>query len=121
MSKTSSSTFICPVEATLQLIGGKYKAIILWHLMQGTLRYSQLHKRMPKATDKMLTQQLRELEKDRLISRKVYPVVPPKTEYSITEFGKTLSLVLNEMCSWGDFYLNEISNCANKEQNQQTN
>ena len=59
--------FTCPVEATIQLIGGKYKAIILWHLMHQTLRYSELHKRMPKATDKMLAQQLRELEKDGLI------------------------------------------------------
>lgn len=69
------------------MIGGKYKAIILWHLMGNTLRYSELHRRMPKATDKMLAQQLRELEKDGLISRKVYPVVPPKTEYSLTDYG----------------------------------
>ena len=64
-------TLICPVEATIELIGGKYKAVILWHLMNNTLRYNELHKLMPKATDKMLTQQLRELEKDSLISRKV--------------------------------------------------
>lgn len=74
--------FSCPVEATIQLIGGKYKAVILWHLMNKTLRYNEIHKLIPKATDKMLAQQLRELEKDGLINRKVYPVVPPKTEYS---------------------------------------
>lgn len=99
------TNFTCPVEATLSLIGGKYKAIILWHLMNHTLRYSELHKRMPNATDKMLTQQLRELEKDGLISRKVYPVVPPKTEYSLTDFGKTLFPILDAMCGWGKDYL----------------
>lgn len=99
------TNFTCPVEATLSLIGGKYKAIILWHLMNHTLRYSELHKRMPNATDKMLTQQLHELEKDGLISRKVYPVVPPKTEYSLTDFGKTLFPILDAMCDWGKDYL----------------
>ena len=73
----------CPVEAALQLIGGKYKTIILWHLLNKTMRYSELHRLVPRATDKMLAQQLRELEKDGLVNRKVYPVIPPKTEYSI--------------------------------------
>lgn len=104
------NNFTCPVEATISLIGGKYKAVILWHLMNRTLRYSELHKRMPNATDKMLTQQLRELEKDGLISRTVYPVVPPKTEYNLTDFGKSLVPILDEMCSWGKKYLN-ITQC----------
>lgn len=97
--------FTCPVEATIQLIGGKYKAVILWHLMNQTLRYSELHRLMPRATDKMLTQQLRELEGDGLIDRKVYPVVPPKTEYSLTAFGESLAPILDEMCNWGEAYL----------------
>lgn len=101
--------FTCPVEATIQLIGGKYKAVILWHLMNQTLRYSELHRLMPKATDKMLAQQLRELERDGLIHRKVYPVVPPKTEYSLTDFGKSLAPILDEMCSWGERYLEGTS------------
>ena len=67
----------CPVEAALQLIGGKYKTIILWHLLNKTMRYSELHRLVPRATDKMLAQQLRELEKDGLVNRKVYPVIPP--------------------------------------------
>ena len=104
------STFTCPLEATVQLIGGKYKAIILWHLMHGTLRYSELHRKMPHATDKMLAQQLRELERDGLINRMVYPVVPPKTEYSLTEFGKSLTPILDAMCNWGTTYLNESQN-----------
>lgn len=95
----------CPVEATIQLIGGKYKAVILWHLMNKTvLRYSELHKLIPKATDKMLAQQLRELERDELINRVVYPVVPPKTEYSLTDFGKSLTPILDELCNWGRNY-----------------
>ena len=72
--------FNCPVDATISLIGGKYKAVILWHLKGETLRYSEIHRRVPRATDKMLAQQLRELESDGLIRRKVYPVVPPKTD-----------------------------------------
>lgn len=105
MEQKCSSMFTCPVEATIQLIGGKYKAVILWHLMDNTLRYNELHKRIPKATDKMLAQQLRELEKDGLINRTVYPIVPPKTEYSLTVFGKTLAPILDEMCKWGEDYL----------------
>ncbi|MBQ6887288.1 MAG: helix-turn-helix transcriptional regulator [Lachnospiraceae bacterium] len=104
MENVCSREILCPVETTIQLIGGKYKAIILWHLMGNTLRYNELHKRMPKATDKMLAQQLRELEKDGLISRKVYPIVPPKTEYSLTELGKSLFPILDEMCKWGEGY-----------------
>lgn len=108
MKITSDSNSTCPVGATLQLIGGKYKAILLWHLMNDTLRYNELHKRIPNATDKMLTQQLRELERDGLITRTVYPVVPPKTEYSLTTFGKSLSPILDAMCNWGNAYLSKI-------------
>ncbi len=104
------SGFTCPVEATISLIGGKYKAVILWHLMNNTLRYSELHRKMPKATDKMLAQQLRELEKGGLINRVVYPVVPPKTEYSLTEYGKTLAPILDALCDWGENYLSEAQN-----------
>jgi DNA-binding HxlR family transcriptional regulator len=105
MEQICKNTFNCPVEATIQLIGGKYKAVILWHLMNGKLRYSELHKKIPKATDKMLTQQLRELERDGLINRTVYPVVPPKTEYALTDFGRSLVPILDEMCNWGTEYL----------------
>lgn len=111
----SCNTFTCPVEATIQLIGGKYKAVILWHLMNDVLRYSELHKRIPKATDKMLTQQLRELEKDGLINRMVYPVVPPRTEYSLTDFGRTLTPILDEMCKWGNGYLMDGKCCRKSE------
>lgn len=95
----------CPVSATLELIGGKYKALILWHLSEGTLRFSELKKAVSNATPKMLTQQLRELEEQELITRKVYPVIPPKVEYSLTELGKSLMLVLVAMRDWGAGYL----------------
>ena len=95
----------CPVETTLDLIGGKYKALILWHLSRETLRFSQLQKLISSATPKMLTQQLRELESQSLIFRKVYPEVPPKVEYSLTDLGKSLMPVLIAMRDWGADYL----------------
>ena len=95
----------CPVEATLDLIGGKYKALILWHLSGATLRFSELRQRIPKATPKMLTQQLRELEAQALIHREVYPVIPPKVEYSLTETGRSLMPILVAMRDWGAEYL----------------
>ncbi|RII34754.1 transcriptional regulator [Clostridium chromiireducens] len=98
-------TFNCPIEAPISIIGGKYKAIILYHLIDNTLRFNELQKLIPQATPKMLTQQLRELESDELINRTVYPVVPPKTEYSLSEFGKSIIPVIDAMCDWGNNYL----------------
>ena len=95
----------CPVEATLELIGGKYKALILWHLSEGALRFSQLHKQISGATAKMLTQQLRELETHALIHRQVYPVIPPKVEYSLTELGRSLLPILVSIRDWGAEYM----------------
>lgn len=92
----------CHVEDTLKIIGGKWKLIILWHLAQATLRFSELEKNIPGVTQKMLTSSLRELEKDGLISRKVYAVVPPKVEYSISPKGVSLSKVLHELDAWGE-------------------
>lgn len=96
---------ICPVETTLELIGGKYKALILWHLSDGKLRFSELRKAILVATPKMLTQQLRELESQNLIYRKVYPVIPPKVEYSLTDLGESLMPVLTAMRDWGTDFL----------------
>lgn len=95
----------CPVEATLELIGGKYKALILWHLAEGKLRFSELRKLITSATPKMLTQQLRELEAQALIYREVFPVIPPKVEYSLTELGRSLMPILVAMRDWGTGYL----------------
>ena len=95
----------CPVEATLELIGGKYKALILWHLAEGKLRFNELRKAITSATPKMLTQQLRELEAQQLIHREVFPVIPPKVEYSLTETGRSLMPILVAMRDWGAGYL----------------
>ncbi len=96
---------ICPVAATLDLIGGKYKALILWYLADGRRRFSELRKMIANATPKMLTQQLRELEAQHLIHREVFPVVPPKVEYSLTETGRSLMPILTAMRDWGTEYL----------------
>ena len=95
----------CPVAATLDLIGGKYKALILWHLSDGKLRFSELRKVVTSATPKMLTQQLRELEAQDLIHREVFPVIPPRVEYSLTELGRSLMPILVAMRDWGSSYL----------------
>jgi DNA-binding HxlR family transcriptional regulator len=94
--------YTCPVELALQVIGGKWKPLILWHLgTDGTLRFGQLKRGMPAITQKMLTQQLRELEADGLVLRKVYAQVPPKVEYSLTELGDSVMPVLRQLCAWG--------------------
>ena len=97
----------CPVEATLDLIGGKYKSLILWYLSESKLRFSELKKQISGATAKMLTQQLRELESQELIHREVYPIIPPKVEYSLTELGRSLLPILVSMRDWGDAYLKQ--------------
>lgn len=95
----------CPVAATLDLIGGKYKALILWHLAESTLRFSELRKVIRNATPKMLTQQLRELEAQKLIHREVFPIIPPRVEYSLTDLGRSLMPILVAMRDWGADYL----------------
>jgi len=98
-------TINCPVVATLEMIGGKYKALILWHLVDSTKRFGELRRLIPQATPKMLTQQLRELEENNLIIRTVYPVVPPKVEYQLSELGKSLKPILDAMRDWGTDYM----------------
>lgn len=97
----------CPVEATISLIGGKYKSLIIWKLSGQTLRFSDLRRAVPQATPKMLTQQLRELERDGLVHREVFPVIPPRVEYSLTGFGGTIRPVLEAMYTWGTGYLHK--------------
>lgn len=91
----------CPVELALGALQGKWKVLILWHLREATLRYSELRRRLPRVTHKMLSQQLRELEADGLVDRTVYAVVPPKTEYALTQEGRTLVPVLTALQQWG--------------------
>jgi DNA-binding HxlR family transcriptional regulator len=91
----------CPVAVTLEVIGGKWKPLILFHLREGSMRFSELRRVVPQATQKMLTQQLRDLERDGIINRKVYAVVPPRVDYSLTSYGQTLGPLLGLMCDWG--------------------
>ena len=91
----------CPVTATVSIIGGKWKPPILSRLVEGVRRFSELQRLVPNITKKMLTQQLRELEQDGVIDRKVYPQVPPKVEYSLSEYGESLKPVLKAMEDWG--------------------
>src|SRR5262245_39978210 len=91
----------CPAEITLNVIGGRWKIPILWHLAQETKRFSELQRSVAGITQKMLTQQLRELERDGVVNRRVYPEVPPKVEYSLTPLGRSLEPVVGAMCRWG--------------------
>lgn len=94
--------YVCPVEATVDLIGGKWKVIILFHLLtHGTLRFNQIKRMSPGVTQKMLTSQLRALEEDGFINRKIYPVVPPRVEYSLTPLGHSLKPIILTMKRWG--------------------
>ncbi|MHA7964823.1 winged helix-turn-helix transcriptional regulator [Paenibacillus sp. CAU 1782] len=99
----------CEKELTLAVIGGKWKLIILWHLgLEGTKRFSELKKMIPHITQKMLTNQLRELEEDLLVERKVYAEVPPRVEYSLSDYGSTLMPVLRLMYDWGKRYGEDV-------------
>lgn len=95
----------CPVEACMDIIGGKWKSIILFRVMEKTRRFNELRRLLPNITQRMLTNQLRELERDGLIARKVYAEVPPKVEYSATIFGKSLEPVLTALTKWAETYM----------------
>ena len=100
--------FNCPVEATLFLIGGKYKPLILWYLIEKPLHYMELQRLIPKATPKMLSQQLHDLEECGMIHREVIPEKPPRTIYSLTALGQSIIPVLDSMCNWGIAFLDSL-------------
>jgi DNA-binding HxlR family transcriptional regulator len=106
MAKARHSRFDCnpgcSVEAAISLIDGKWKCVVLFHLLEGTLRFNEIRRRIPAVTQRMLTNQLRELEADGLIDRQVYAEVPPKVEYSLSERGRSLTPVLAALKLWGD-------------------
>ena len=103
-----SKTYNCPVEAAVDVFGGKWKALILWWLQDRTWRFAELRRQIPGITEKMLTQQLRELEADGIVERRVYPTVPPKVEYSLTEYGRSLKRALRAICDWGRAHMQRI-------------
>ena len=104
MNLEKMKSYHCAVEAAMDVVGGKYKAQIVYELMQGTKRYNEIQRALPQATPRMLSKQLKELETDGVISRTLYPVVPPKTEYSLTELGQTLAPIVDALCRWGERY-----------------
>jgi len=106
MINYNNTEYQCSMELTLDIIGGKWKPIILWYLSSSTLRFGELKKKMPKITQKMLTQQLKSLEENGLINRVVYNEIPPKVEYSLTDTGKTLIPILENLSEWAHEYIN---------------
>ncbi|MEV0332547.1 helix-turn-helix domain-containing protein [Nocardia sp. NPDC050717] len=105
--------YSCGIDAALDVVGGKWKALILWALSTGTQRFGDLKRLVPGVTEKMLIQQLRELEHDGIIHREVYPQVPPKVEYSLTELGVSLNAALSTLGRWGNQHMDHI--CAVKD------
>ncbi len=99
----------CPVEAALEALGGKWKGLILFHLKDGTRRFNELRRLIPDITQRTLTRQLRELEEDQIVERTVYPEVPPRVEYELTDFGKTLIPILEALYEWGKEYIDRLS------------
>jgi DNA-binding HxlR family transcriptional regulator len=104
----------CPAESTVELIGGRWKIIILWHLFQGVKRYSELQRALMGVTQKVLTQQLRNMERDGLVTRTVYPQVPPKVEYSLTSLGMSLKPVVDAIHRWGAEHGNTTGTTTNR-------
>jgi DNA-binding HxlR family transcriptional regulator len=109
MGQICTTELHCPIQAIVDTIGGKWKLSILYHLFQGTKRYGELKRLVPKATERMLTLQLRELEAAGIVQRTVYAEVPPKVEYSLTEMGLTLKPVLQTMLTWSENYLQPLT------------
>jgi DNA-binding HxlR family transcriptional regulator len=108
MSRRYDCHIACSVEVALDIIGGKWKGVVLYHLLKGTKRFSELRRLIPSVSQRMLTKQLRELESFHLVKRTVYPVVPPKVEYALTELGQTLEPVLSSLKSWGESYGRQV-------------
>jgi len=102
----------CFIAFTLDLISGKWKTLILWYLIEGKKRFGELQKLLPRCSQRMLTRQLRELERDGIITRKIYKQIPPKVEYSLSAQGKTLAPILKQACDWGTKHADAKTNRA---------
>ena len=104
-----ASDYGCSVEAALDVIGGKWKGVVLFHLLEDTRRFGELQRLIPNITRRMLTRSLRQLESEGLVHREVYKQVPPKVEYSLTEYGRTLTPIIKGLRAWGDEYMKRLS------------
>ncbi|PEM34444.1 winged helix-turn-helix transcriptional regulator [Bacillus wiedmannii] len=109
--------YFCPVEAMVEVIGGKWKGVILYHLLDGTKRFNELKRLKPNITQRMLTLQLRELEADGIIHREVYREVPPKVEYSLTELGESLRPMILLMMEWATHNMEKVLESRNTKNN----
>ena len=99
--KYARTGYVSPIDAALEIIGGKYKVAILYYIRESVLRFGELRRLMPLVTKRMLTKQLRELERDGMIDRKVFRQVPPRVDYSLTKEGKSVVPILEDLCEWG--------------------
>lgn len=110
--------YLCPIEATISLIGGKWKPIIIWRLKNRTIRFNQLMTELSYITPKMLTKQLRELEQDGLVEREMFTEIPPRVEYRLTPLSKSLLPVLEDMAGWGMEHLPDLIHCPKEEEKE---
>jgi len=109
-NRGENGEYICSVEAAINEIGGKWKSLVLCTLKDGKLRFNEINKKLPEITQRMLTKSLRELEKDKIVNRKVYAEVPPKVEYSLTNKGESVLPILDSLCEWGKKYCEHDEN-----------
>ena len=109
MNNCTDPTNQCPITTVMDIVGGKWKLPILWHLSRRKTRFNELQRKLVTITQRTLTLQLRELERDGMVLRKIYPEVPPRVEYSLTELGNSIRPIIKDMCRWGAIY-----NQANK-------
>jgi DNA-binding HxlR family transcriptional regulator len=105
------NAYSCGLEAALQVVGGKWKVLILWPLHTGTRRFGELRRLVPGISEKMLIQHLKEMEADGIVSRKVFKEVPPRVEYALTKFGESLCEALCPLCEWGALHMKRIEAC----------
>jgi DNA-binding HxlR family transcriptional regulator len=112
----AASALTCGLDAALAVIGGKWKPLILFHLGHGTRRYGELRRAVGSVTDKMLIQQLKELQADGIIERRDFEEIPPRVEYSLTAFGRTLARALRPLCVWGTEHMSEVETLMSRRQ-----
>lgn len=115
MAKTMAILEQCPMHVGLNILSGKWKLRILWYISKGPVRFNELQRSLGSITTKTLTQQLRELEEQKIVLRTVYPEMPPKVEYSLTALGETIQPILKALCEWGTNYQNEIAPISDNE------
>jgi DNA-binding HxlR family transcriptional regulator len=116
MSTARNRTEACPIEELMDMIGGRWKVFILWELIQNPRRSSELRKSIPPITQKVFTEQIRDLEESGLVKRTIYPTVPPRVEYEATELGQSLREILKSMCHWSSENMDKVRDCRRTRQ-----